>query len=141
MPRAKAIGLVGLAFVFFAVVLATRIPEVHAVYPVVREARTEPWLLVPSTLAFATYGFAWEFFFRGFLLSGLRARWGRVAILLQALPCAFMHLGKPSLELAASFPAALVFGGIAFANRSIVPGWVLHVAIALVMNLACVFWP
>jgi CAAX protease family protein len=141
MPAARCIWLVGVAILFLAVVLATRIPEVHAAYPVVREARTDPWRLLPSTLAFATYGFAWEFFFRGFLLFGLRERWGRVAILLQAVPCTLLHFGKPSLEIAASFPAALVFGVIAFANQSIVPGWVLHVAVALVMNLACVFWP
>ncbi len=122
-------------------VLATRVPEVHAAYPVLRQARIEPWLLIPSTLAFATYGFAWEFLFRGFLMLGLRARWGGAAILLQAVPCALMHIGKPTLELAASFPGALLFGAIAYRTGSIVPGWLLHVSIAMVMNFACVFWP
>jgi membrane protease YdiL (CAAX protease family) len=121
--------------------LATRIPSIHGAYPRLADARVQPWLLVPSTLAFAGYGLAWELFFRGFLLLGLKAHVGRWAILLQAVPCGLMHVGKPTFELLAAFPAALVFGVIAYRAGSILPGWLLHMLVALAVNLGCVFWP
>jgi membrane protease YdiL (CAAX protease family) len=74
-------------------------------------------------------------------MMGLEPRLGRFAIVLQAVPCAVMHLGKPSLEVLASFPAAVVLGAIAYRTRSVFPGWLLHFAIALLINLGCVFWP
>jgi uncharacterized protein len=141
-PRSWIRWLLPLAAVALPLVfVATRIPSIHAAYPRLAQARSEPWLLVPSTVAFAGYGLAWEFFFRGFLLFGLKAHVHRWSIVLQAIPCALMHIGKPSLEGLASFPAALLFGAIAYRTGSIVPGWLLHVSVALVINLGCVFWP
>jgi membrane protease YdiL (CAAX protease family) len=119
----------------------TRVASVHQAYPVLPEARMEPWLLVPSTVVFATFGSAWEFFFRGFLLMGTRSAWGRWAIVIQAVPCALMHVGKPVIEVFAAFPAALFLGALAYRTRSIVPGLLLHLWVALVVNLGCVFWP
>ncbi|MBN1608648.1 MAG: CPBP family intramembrane metalloprotease [Polyangiaceae bacterium] len=84
---------------------------------------------------------AWEFFFRGFVLLGLRRAWGSRAIVIQAVPSALMHIGKPWLEVLASFPAALFFGIVAYRTNSIVPGLLLHLWVALVVNLGCVFWP
>jgi len=52
-----------------------------------------------------------------------------------------MHAGKPDLEIAASFPAALVFGALAYHTRSIVPGLLLPLWASLVVHLGCVFWP
>jgi uncharacterized protein len=141
-PR-EWLGWLG-ALVAIAVPIAlglTRLPAIHHAYPLLRAARAEPWLLVPSTVAFALFGFAWEFFFRGFLLMGMKTTWGRWSILIQALPCALMHVGKPGLELVASLPAALFLGAVAYRTRSVVPGFLLHAWVALVVNLGCVFWP
>ena len=121
--------------------LGTRIPSIHAAYPRLWLARSQPWLLIPSTLAFAGFGLAWEFFFRGFLMLGLKPRLRQWAIVVQALPCALMHVGKPDIEVAAAFPAALVLGVLAYRTGSVIPGWLLHLAVALVINLGCVFWP
>jgi uncharacterized protein len=129
------------ALVLPAILLATRLPTVHAAYPRLALARTQPWLLVPSTVAFAIYGLGWEFFFRGFLLLGLSRHIRGWAILVQAIPCTLLHIGKPNLEIMAAFPAALVFGAIAFRTGSIIPVWLLHLLVALVANLGCVFWP
>lgn len=104
-------------------------------------ARSHPWLLVPSTAAFAIYGLSWEFFFRGWILFGLRSRWGASAILIQALPCALLHVGKSNLEWAISFPFALGLGFLAFRWGTLVPGFLLHLSVAVAINLACVFWP
>jgi membrane protease YdiL (CAAX protease family) len=119
----------------------TRLPSVHHAYPVLSAARTQPWFLVPSTIAFAAFGLAWEFFFRGFLLMGTKSAWGPWAIAIQAVPCALMHIGKPTPEVLAAFPAALFLGVLAYRTGSIVPGLLLHLWVALVVNVGCVFWP
>jgi uncharacterized protein len=140
-PRVWLRWLVPMAvLVLPAVLMATRVPSVHAAYPRLAQARTQTWLLVPSTLAFAAFGLGWEFFFRGFLLMGLARYFRGWAILLQAIPCTLLHLGKPCPEVLASFPAALVLGAMAFRTGSIVPAWLLHLLVALVANLGCVFW-
>jgi membrane protease YdiL (CAAX protease family) len=121
--------------------LGTRIPAIHAAYPRPIQARTQPWLLIPSTLAFAMFGLGWEFIFRGFLLLGLKPHLGYWAILVQAIPCTLMHMGKPDIEVIAAFPAALAFGALAYRTGSVIPGWLLHLWVALTINLGCVFWP
>jgi membrane protease YdiL (CAAX protease family) len=140
-PRTWAPWLLGLlAAALPLAVLLSRLPDVQAAYPVLRAARLNPWWLLPSTAAFALYGLAWEFFFRGFLLWGLAPRLGWLAILAQAIPCALMHVGKPAVELAASLPFALLLGMLAYRSRSVLPGWLLHTAVSLTINLACVVW-
>jgi membrane protease YdiL (CAAX protease family) len=121
--------------------LCTRIPSVHRTYPLWAAARSCPWCLALSTIVFAVYGLAWEFFFRGFVLFGLARKFGGWAIVIQAVPCALMHWGKPDSELLAALPAAIFLGIMALRSRSIVPGLVLHVSVALCVNLGCLFWP
>ena len=142
VPRDWIRWLVPLAAVALPLaLLGTRIPSVHAAYPRLLQARSQPWLLIPSTLAFAGFGLAWEFFFRGFLMLGLKTQLRQWAIVVQAIPCALLHVGKPDIEVAAAFPAALVLGLLAYRVGSVIPGWLLHLAVALVINLGCVFWP
>ncbi len=82
------------------------------------------------------YMFSWEFIFRGFMLFGLKDRFGSLAIWIQAIPFAIMHLGKPELETLST-----IFGGAAFAyidlqSESILPSFVIHWAIYLMIVFA-----
>lgn len=68
-----------------------------------------------------------EFFFRGFLLFGLKDKWGDAnAIFIQMVPYALMHIGKPGLECFGSIPVGVVLGYMAVKTRSIWYGWFLH---------------
>jgi membrane protease YdiL (CAAX protease family) len=73
------------------------------------------------------YMFGWEFFFRGFLLNGLRKispLW--IAILIQAVLFTALHWSKPLSEVASSFPGAIIMALIAIRCRSFVPCFLLH---------------
>ena len=92
--------------------------------------------LAEYALRMAVYMFSWEFIFRGFMLFGLKERFGPLAIWIQAIPFAIMHLGKPELETLST-----IFGGAAFAyvdleSRSVLPSVVIHWAIYMMMVLA-----
>lgn len=92
--------------------------------------------LVEFAFRLGIYMFSWEFIFRGFMLFGLKERFGSLAIWIQAIPFAIMHLGKPELEALST-----IFGGAAFAyidleSRSIIPSVVIHWVIYMMMVLA-----
>ena len=70
---------------------------------------------------------AWEFFFRGFMLFGLRRYLGDwMAICIQTIPSCLWHIGFPSGEIFASILGGILFGVIAIRTRSILWAFLLH---------------
>lgn len=75
--------------------------------------------------------FAWEFVWRGFMLFGLAKILGPgPAILIQAIPFAFMHLGKPEVETLTTIFGGIGFGFIAWQTKSFIYPWLIHWFIA-----------
>ncbi|MFO7682627.1 MAG: CPBP family intramembrane glutamic endopeptidase [Chloroflexota bacterium] len=75
--------------------------------------------------------FGWEFVWRGFMLFGLAQILGPgPAILIQAVPFAFMHLGKPEVETLSTIFGGIGFGFIAWQSDSFVYPWLIHWFIA-----------
>jgi membrane protease YdiL (CAAX protease family) len=72
---------------------------------------------------------AWEFLFRGYLLSGLRKRFGEASILIQMIPFVLLHLGKPELETLSTIPMGLYLGFVAYRGGSVWPAVIIHVVI------------
>ena len=71
--------------------------------------------------------FAWEFVWRGLVLFAFARAFGPgPAIFLQAVPFAFMHLGKPELETLSTIFGGAAFGLIAWRTRSFVYPWLIH---------------
>ncbi len=79
------------------------------------------------------YFFAWEFFFRGFLLFGLARSMGKLAIFIQMVPFVMMHFRKPEMESYAAIIAGLALGFMAYRGKSWLGCWLLHWIIALLM--------
>lgn len=78
--------------------------------------------------------FSLEFFFRGFLVHGTRARFGYYAILLSVVPYCMIHFGKPLPETIGAIIAGLALGTISMFTRSIWLGVAIHVSVALSMD-------
>lgn len=84
---------------------------------------------------------AWEFFFRGFMLFGLRKYVGDwLAICIQTIPSCLWHIGLPPGEILASIPAGIFFGIMAFRLNSILWVYLLHYFIGVVLDLFIVIW-
>ena len=85
------------------------------------------------------YGFQFvvaEFFFRGFILLGLRRHFGAPAALMMTLfPYMMVHFEKPYLEAMGAIIAGCVLGYIALRSRSIWTGVTLHIGVALTMDM------
>ncbi len=131
-----------LYFVVVAPVLlmASRIPSVQSYYPQYGQVRVEPRLWAPLILSYGCYFFAWEFFFRGFLLFALARRFGAYAIVFQTVPFCLMHLGKPQVEVWAAVVAGLALGLMAYRGKSFLPCAFLHWLCAMEVELLATFW-
>jgi uncharacterized protein len=69
----------------------------------------------------------WEFIWRGFVLFGLARVLGPgPAIFLQAVPFAFMHIGKPPLETFSTIFGGAGFGFVAWQSGSFVYPFLIH---------------
>jgi membrane protease YdiL (CAAX protease family) len=127
-----AMLLVVLPLVFYA---ASR-PEFRAVYPFYRGAFSASATAVLAwELVYLTQFLALEFFFRGFLAIGMGRVFGRLAIWIAVVPYCMIHYHKPLPEALAAIVAGLVLGEVAQRTRSIAGGVVVHIGVALTMEL------
>lgn len=79
--------------------------------------------------------FGWEFVFRGFILFGLARVAGPNAVLLQAVPFALAHIGKPELETMSTIFGGAGFGFVAWRTRSFVYPWLIHCFVSIFVIL------
>ena len=96
--------------------------------------------LVFHELVFGFYMFAWEWYFRGFLLYGLKRVMPTVAaVLIQAAAFALLHYNKPVIEVVSSFFGAILLAGVALRYRSFLPCFFLHWAISAAFDGAVLY--
>ena len=114
-----------------------------SVYPLLRPAVAERVHGWPTGLAFGLHEVFYamrfisvEIFFRGFLVLGLVRWFGRATLLPMIVLYAVWHFGKPFPEALGSIFGAYVLGLLALRTRSIAGGILLHMGIALLMDLA-----
>jgi membrane protease YdiL (CAAX protease family) len=76
-----------------------------------------------------------EFFFRGFILHGIKNRLGIYSIFVMIIPYCMIHFGKPFGETIAAIIAGLILGTLSLKSRSIVLGVIIHYTIAITMDV------
>jgi len=82
------------------------------------------------------YFVGWEFLFRGYMLFGTKKELGpQVAVILQVLPFAILHLRKPELEAIGSILAGFYLGVLALRANSVLPCAILHFLAACTMDV------
>jgi hypothetical protein len=79
--------------------------------------------------------FAIEFFFRGFLVLGLKRVLGWASVLVMLAPYCMIHYYKPMPEAMGAIAAGLVLGTLSWRTGTILYGWALHFGVALSMDL------
>jgi len=76
-----------------------------------------------------------EFFFRGFLVVGLSRLVGSDAIFPMVSAYCFLHFSKPLGEALSSIVGGYILGVLCYYTRNIWGGFILHVGVALAMEL------
>ncbi|MDH5373973.1 MAG: CPBP family intramembrane metalloprotease [Acidimicrobiia bacterium] len=78
---------------------------------------------------------ALEFFFRGFMVHGLKHRFGYMAVIIMVVPYTMIHFRKPLLEAIGAIFGGTILGTMSLKTRSVWWGAALHVTIAGTMDI------
>jgi len=111
-------------------------PEFTSYYPFYRSSRRSWFDLLAWEGMYVAQFFALEFFFRGWLLTSCRSAMGSTAIFAMVVPYVMIHFGKPMIETLAATFAGLILGTMALHSRSIWGGFLVHVGVAVSMDIA-----
>jgi len=83
--------------------------------------------------------FALEFFFRGFMLHGIKKRFGFYSVFIMMIPYMMIHFQKPMPEAIAAIFAGIILGALSLKSRSIWLGVAIHYSVAITMDLAALW--
>jgi membrane protease YdiL (CAAX protease family) len=98
-------------------------------------AASNPDLLKWELLYCAQF-FALEFFFRGFVVFGLKHKLGIYSVFVMVIPYCMIHFGKPLPETLAAIVAGVILGFLSLKNKSIWLGFLIHCSVGLSMDIA-----
>jgi uncharacterized protein len=117
------------------VVAVSFTPAFQHAYPFYKLANRSTFDLVAWEILYALQFLSLEFFFRGFMLHGLKRSIGAHAIWVMVVPYVMIHFDKPILETLGAIFAGLVLGTLALRTRSIWCGVLIHMSVAITMDL------
>lgn len=83
--------------------------------------------------------FALEFFFRGFMLHGIKKRFGFYSIWVMMIPYMMIHFQKPMPETIGAIFAGIILGALSLKSRSVWLGVAIHYSVAITMDLAALW--
>jgi membrane protease YdiL (CAAX protease family) len=127
---------IGLPVALLAAWLGSADPAMQAEYPLDKRIGQSPCRFLLVETFYLVYYVGWEFLFRGVMLFSLYQRFGALlAVWVQTLPSAIVHIGKPAAESFAAIPAGILFGYVALETQSIVYPLILHAAIGIATDV------
>ena len=118
-----------------AVIIASHTPSFRHTYPFYRLANRSGFDLWAWEALYAAQFVSLEFFFRGFILQGLRRALGSNAIFVMIVPYCMIHYGKPLPETLGAIGAGLILGTLAMRTKSIWGGVLIHIGVAMTMDV------
>lgn len=126
----------GFLVVLVCVVVVSHWSSYNTYYPFYRlSSRSWTDFLAWELMYFAQF-FSLEFFFRGWWLKACKSSMGSAAIFMMVVPYVMIHFGKPMTETLGAIFAGLFLGTLAMKTRSIWSGFLIHVSVAVSMDLA-----
>ncbi|UJR82631.1 CPBP family intramembrane glutamic endopeptidase [Sandaracinus amylolyticus] len=122
--------------VFVGVMFVAKfVPHFTQYYPFYDLCSRSWFDLIAWELLYAAQFLSLEFFFRGFWMRSMRSAMGSQAIFAMVVPYCMIHFGKPFLEAVAAIFAGVVLGTLALRTRSIWGGCVVHIGVAITMDV------
>ncbi|HCW06515.1 MAG TPA: hypothetical protein DGG95_04020 [Cytophagales bacterium] len=129
------IYLIAFALIFPLLIVVSFSYQFQATYPFYVPPIEEfvPLYLIAEFLYVLTF-FALEFFFRGFMVHGLKKEMGLYSVFVMTVPYCMIHFAKPLPECVGSIVAGIFLGLMSYKTNSVWMGAFLHSAVALSMN-------
>ncbi|MCO5231180.1 MAG: CPBP family intramembrane metalloprotease [Chitinophagales bacterium] len=115
-------------------------PTSRRIMPYITANMPKEWFIALYEFCYASEFFHVEFFFRGFLILAFVKYAGSRAIIPAAMFYCFIHFGKPMGECVSSFFGGMILGLLSYRSGSIAAGVLIHVGIAMLMELIAGIW-
>ncbi len=117
------------------VYIASSSKEFQAIYPIFKPEKNNLFpLFFLWQVAYLFQFVALEFFFRGFILHGIKNRFGFYAVFIATIPYCMIHFGKTFEETMAAIIAGIILGTLSLKSKSIFLGVCIHYTIAIAMD-------
>ncbi len=126
------------ALVLPAVLIAAQTDSFLKTYPFYKLANRSAFDFWTWEALYALQFLSLEFFYRGFMLKATAPRLGSAAIFVMLIPYCMIHFGKPMPETFGAIIAGTVLGTLALRTKSIWGGVLIHVGVAVTMDLLAV---
>lgn len=136
---ASMLALAYLPLVAVGTWLLSADPAFQMQYPHLRDAVFDWRTFAIYHALFLLYWLGWEYLWRGFVLFGTAPALGPVlAIVVQAMPFAILHMMKPPAEAFLSVLGGLALGALVWRCRAFWIAVPIHAAQMLILDLWCV---
>lgn len=90
--------------------------------------------LLAWEISYALQFITLEFFFRGFMIHGLKQKFGVYSIFIMVIPYCMIHFGKPLPECIGSIVAGVILGTLSYRYQSVILGACIHICVAISMD-------
>ena len=110
-------------------------PDFAEKYPHLLSSRINWNIFFIYELGMLIYMISWEFIWRGFMLFGLKEKFGFYAVLIQMIPFVILHNGKPIAETFGAILGGIALGTLAFRTRSIYYCVITHMAVMFSIDI------
>lgn len=118
--------------------IASSLPEFNKTYPHLSSAKYSWKIFLFFETGMLIYMFSWEFIWRGFMLFGLKDKFGYYAVLIQMIPFLILHNGKPAPETFGAIIAGIALGILALRTNSILYCVLTHMSVMFSIDLISV---
>jgi membrane protease YdiL (CAAX protease family) len=138
-PGDSKIGIkISLLFIIVMIPLIwifSTFPDFLRTYPQLAQVRENWNTFFIFEIGLFFYVFAWEFIWRGFMLFGLKEKFGYYAIFIQMIPFLILHNGKPPVETFGAIIAGLALGILAWRTGSVYYCFITHAGVMFGIDL------
>jgi membrane protease YdiL (CAAX protease family) len=118
--------------------VVSSLPEFAKTYPHLSSARNSWKIFLIFESGMLLYMFSWEFIWRGFMLFGLKEKFGYYAVLIQMIPFLILHNGKPAPETFGAIIGGIALGILAIRTNSILYCVLTHMSVMFSIDLISV---
>lgn len=123
-----------ITFLFLLIMLplvwiVSSLPEFNRTYPHLHSARDSWTTFYTYESGMLIYMISWEFIWRGYMLFGLKEKFGNYAVLIQMIPFLILHNGKPAPETFGAIIAGIALGVLALRTNSIYYCVITHMSV------------
>jgi hypothetical protein len=107
-------------------------------YPLLYDTKLSWRVFIIFEAGLMLYLIAWEFIWRGFMLFGLKEKFGYYSVLIQMIPFLILHNGKPAAETFSAILGGIALGILALRTGSFFYGIIIHAGIMFTIDLVSV---